>query len=113
MNEEENFFGDTIFSYTITQAEEDGVLASTDKLLPNQPKHLVSHITGNLIDTHGYDNVASIIDLCNFIGPKIREIIDTDTFGTAYVEGPRGNRFKVFFQLNEIGRWTIMLPEDY
>lgn len=112
--EEKYLFEDTdiVSSYTSEEAVEDGILASTDVMFPNQMKHIVSHITSNLIDTHEYKNAASIMDLCNFIGPKIMMSKDKEFFDT-YVEGPNGNKFKVFVQQNETGRYTVMLPEDY
>lgn len=113
----EDVFGPVIMSYTSDQAVDDGMLISTDALFPHQPQHLISHITTNLMqkgyETKGAISLASVMDLCNFLGPKIRQILGKDTFLAARVEGPNGDKFKVFAEQNEKGRWTVMLPEDH
>ena len=125
-----------IYTYTIDQAEDDGILVQTSTLLPEhngyQP-HLISHITTTLLVEQGYfvqseapDKFgdptsdykrATIIDLLNIAGPKITTILAKNRkewlVTTINIEGPNGQRFKAWAQLNEHGRWTLMLPEDH
>jgi hypothetical protein len=114
-----------IVAYTLDDAEADGVLARTDDLFPNQRRHIVSHVTTNLLRSLGYEReaagrwtvqLASVIDLCNQAGPRIRRALSDvpdEYLVTLRIETPSGDRTTVWAQLNEEGRWTLMLPEDY
>lgn len=118
MEENNNVFGEAIYSYTEDQAVEDGILTKTDDIFPKMSQHLVSHITTNLLQSKGYEENgeikrACVIDICNVFGPKIRKILGKDSFLSGYMQSPNGERFKVFAQQNSTGRWTLMLPEDY
>jgi hypothetical protein len=110
--------GEVVFSYSLKEAEDDGVLVS---VLGIWPDSLISHVTANLLSM-GYQEetgglrMANLVDLLN---QAIRRIMAgspdgvlTD-FYSFKVEFPDGARRKVFAQMNEMGRLTLMLPEDY
>lgn len=113
---------EVIFEYTITQAEEDGILTDIRKLNDNWKDGLFSHITTNLLETHNYIkndeanvvNIGEILSQCLYIvKKKSNNFTEFDHFFNGIIETPYGKKVKVFICQNEINKFTIMLPEDY
>jgi hypothetical protein len=110
---------EVVYSYTLEQAEEDGVLV---RILGTWPRSLISHVTASLLcegylDENGELRMANLVDL--LLGQAIRSIKarspheTVEDFYSFDVEFPDGQTRKVFAVRNELGRLTLMLPEDY
>lgn len=114
---------EAIYVYTLEDAVADGFMVSTDQIFPNFGKHFVSHITTNLLSSLGYyeddettPRKVNLVDLCNQAGVALRRVLQKngeECFVETMIETPNGHKERVFIQLNEVGRWTVMLPEDY
>ena len=115
-------FGDVIYSYTMEQAEGDGILVDIGQVMSEWAKGPFSHVTRNLLN-QGYlndedgVNLPNVLDLMNqsleMLKRKTKNYTEMDSFISGEVELPSGERQKIFIQLNEKGKYTIMLPEDY
>ncbi len=116
---------ETVFSYSINEAVDDGILfdlKQMDKLINNCSKGLFSHITSNLLFSKGYmkdeeemnlPNFLDLLNQCLNIVRKGTEGYHGDDFYSGMIELPSGDKQKVFIQLNELNKFTVMLPEDY
>lgn len=120
-NDLEEIFGKVIYKYTSEQAEEDGVLISIQNPLINT---VINYITRNAFSqciepflenwkdyARSKDAYASQLVnklLFDAIKEMMRQGKKPDSFYSVEVRG-----FKFFIGLNETGRYTIMLPEDY
>ena len=114
---------DIISVYTIEQATEDGVLLNIRTVNPAWEKGMFSHVTVNLLVSCGYLkddstlNIPNLLDLLNqslqIVKRKSENFTKWDRFFEGEIELPSGNRQQVFIQLNELEKFTIMLPEDY
>ena len=114
----------TIIAYTTEQAVEDRVLVDIRTLNPKWKEGMVSHITTNLL-SRGYlregteeINLANLVDLLNQSLLIVRKksnnfTVEADVLYTGKVELPSGRRQKILIGLNELGRYTLMLPEDW
>ena len=122
-------------TYTIDQATEDGVLFDFRQLNPQWERGIFSHATVNLLVSHGYlvdgdPNIPNLIDLLNQSLEIVRResknisregsffngtmnISREDSFFSGTIELPSGKQQKLFMCLNELNKFTIMLPEDY
>ena len=115
-------FGDVIYSYTMEQAEEDGILVNISQVRPEWMKGPFSHVTRNLLN-QGYlndedgVNLPNVLDLMNqsleIMKRETKNYKEMDSFLSGEIELPSGEKQKIFIQLNEKGKYTIMLPEDY
>ena len=114
---------DVLSRYTIEQATEDGILLDIRKVNPDWEKGLFSHVTVNLLTSHGYLNedrtlnLPNLLDLLNqslqIVKRKSENFTKEDWFFDGEIELPSGGRQQVFICMNEIEKFTIMLPEDY
>ena len=126
---------EAISTYTIDQATEDGVLFDFRQLNPQWERGIFSHATVNLLVSHGYlvdgdPNIPNLIDLLNQSLEIVRResknisregsffngtmnISREDSFFSGTIELPSGKQQKLFMCLNELNKFTIMLPEDY
>ena len=122
MNDE--FFSDAevVSAYTSEQATEDGVLLDIRKVNPAWEKGIFSHVTTNLLTTHGYRvegeiNIPNLLDLLNqslaIVRRKSNNFEKHDWHFDGKIELPSGHKQQVFIQQNETGKYTILLPEDY
>jgi len=111
---------DVIYTYTSNQAVEDGILFDLDLLVKQSPlgKFVFQYITTNLL-AKGYWNQDQTINIAN-----LRDLIEQslrvfrkkpadDYFVSGIIELPSGSKQKIFIAQNELGRYTVMLPEDY
>jgi hypothetical protein len=113
---------DSIFyKYGIEDAESDGVLFRIFHVNPEWEKGIFSHITSNLL-SHGYEqqgviNMPNLLDLLNQCAQLVRKQSDDyttrDSKYSGKIELPNGEKQEVWICENEIGYFTIMLPEDY
>ena len=112
---------ESIYNYTSKQAVEDGILFDLLQLNPKWRAGLFRYVTTNLMNK-GYlaqdkVNVASVYDLLrqclHILKEKSNNFKDFDTFFSGIIELPSGEKQKVFIGHNEIGKFTIMLPEDW
>lgn len=117
---------DIIHRYTIQQAEEDGILFGLDQVNPRWKYGFFSHITTNLLrkgyiepDPQGRGErikLANLVDLLNQCNkPMLKDFTagKLDSFYSPKIEFPDGLKRDVFIELNELRRYTIMLPEDH
>ena len=118
-----------ISSYSIEQATEDGVLFELRTVLKPEFREncLISHATTNLMRTHGYlvenedkeesMNIPNCIDLLNNSLNVIREKSGNfkkfDDFFAGEIETPNGEELTVWLELNELQKFTVLLPEDH
>ena len=113
---------DLIFSYTIDQATDDGILFDVRKVNPEWEKGLFSHVTTNLLSL-GYLNadrtlsMPNLLDLLNQSVEIVRResngFTRADRFFSGSIELPDGSKQEVFVCQNETGKFTIMTPSDY
>ena len=111
-------WGKPVFVYTIKDAEDDGVLIN---IIGVFKRSLISHATANLLsrgyrDKKGKLKMASMIILLNQCVHKIFDATPSKCIEELYsfeIEFPNGQSQKVFAAMNENGRFTVMLPEDY
>jgi len=118
-------FGEMVHRYTIKEAEEDGILIN---ILEIWEKSLISHVTSNLLSKGYLENRGSqsggnqelnMPNLINLLNQAIEQIKKQSPDGRVRdfysfrVELPDGSRQLLFAQMNELGRLTLMLPEDY
>ena len=111
-----------IAAYTIDQATADGCLFDIRAFNPKWKKGLFSHITTNLMSKGYMDketdaiNIPNLIDLLNqsfeIVRRKSHNFTEPDWFYTGKIELPSGEKQKIFIGQNELGRYTLMLPED-
>jgi|TARA_Y100000034_G_C6859587_1_gene391044 hypothetical protein len=117
-----------VYSYTSNQAVEDGILFDMNEmkgLINDVEKGIFSHITSNLLFSKGYMkegediNLPNLLDLLNQCGKIMNKdfdkkgLIQVDTFHSGEIELPNGEKQMIFIELNETGRFTILLPEDH
>ncbi|MCA9496604.1 MAG: hypothetical protein KC589_06675 [Nanoarchaeota archaeon] len=109
------------FKYTIEDAENDGVLFKIFQVNPDWERGIFSHVTTNLL-SYGYEeggiiNLPNLIDLLNqsleIVKKASKNFENYDYFFSGEIELPSGQKQKIFIQANEIGKFTIMLLEDY
>lgn len=121
MNKIKEYFGEPIYTYTSKQAEEDGILFDITKINPDWKKGIFNYVTNTLLE-NGYlkddkINIPNILDLLNqciqIVKQKSENFTVEDTFYSGQVEFPDGVKREVFIALNETGKFTIMMPEDY
>ena len=129
-HESDQVFGEVVLRYTLREAEEDGVLVN---ILGIWERSLISHVTSNLL-SRGYItrkadgsselNMPNLVDLLNQTIQEIKKQSPGDRvsdrvsdrvrgFYSFRVELPDGSRRLLFAAKNELGRLTLMLPEDY
>lgn len=118
-----------IDEYTIKQATEDGTLFDIRTILKEEfrDKTLISHVTANLIGTHNYSNfdenelretlnIPNVFDLLNqsvqILKKHIRPDKPLDHLYAGDIESPNGEQIRIWLRLNELGLFTVMLPED-
>lgn len=123
-------FGPVISSYSEAEAVEDGILFDLTQLKTVKNNRTFSHLTVGLMEAHKYliynkrptgdeitINEPAIIDLMaqclNHMIEKRKTDKITDSFYATMVEGPNGNKFKVFIEQNSTGRYTILLPSEH
>lgn len=113
---------DSIFhKYSIKDAESDGVLFKISDVNPAWEKGIFSHITSNLLsygyEKEGFINIPNIIDLLNqcnqIVKKKSNNFKKYDSMFAGKIEFPSGEQKEVWICENELGMFTIMLPEDY
>ena len=114
---------DIVFRYTSEQAEEDGILFNVTRIKAVNKNGLYNYVTTNLLQECGYMgkddqiNIPNILDLliqCDCIIRK--EAINLqllEDFYTGKIELPNGQKQEIYIGINETGKFTIMLPEDY
>lgn len=112
---------DIISKYDLMDAEEDGVLFNLFSINPEWKQGFFSHITTNLLNK-GYmdgDNILiseliTLLHQCTIFMKKEGEKNPIlEEFYSLKVDLPNRKKQKIFIQLNEMNRYTIMLPEDY
>lgn len=115
-------FGKPIYTYSSQDAINDGILLDITKLNDKWKDGLFSFITTNLLDTHQYiiDDEINIVNLSELLSQcflivkkKSNDFKEFDHFFSGFIETPSGDKVKVFICQNELGKFTIMLPEDY
>ena len=114
---------DVISVYTIEQATADEILLDIRAVNPAWEKGMFSHVTVNLLVSCGYlkddntPNIPNLLDLLNqslaIVRGKSDNFTKPDRFFEGGIELPDGSQRQVFIQLNELEKFTIMLPEDY
>lgn len=119
---EENPFGEVIFTYTEDEAMQDGILFYLFTVNPDWQDGLFSHVTMNLM-RKGYKteeelNLPNLLDLLNQVNQIVKKASNDfknpmDWFYHGHIELPSGEKQQIYIQQNATGRYTIMLPEDY
>ena len=121
----DDFFADAdvVSVYTSDQATEDGILLDIRKVNPEWEKGIFSHVTTNLLQAGGYFNedkslnIPNLLDLLNqslqIVKQKSKDFTAVDWFYDGEIELPSGDRQQVFIELNELEKYTILLPEDH
>ena len=112
---------DFVFRYSIEDAENDGVLFKIFLVNPDWEKGIFSHVTTNLL-SYGYEEsgiikLPNLLDLLNQCATLVHEQSEGyknyDYKFSGKIEFPNGEKKEVWICENEIGKFTIMLPEDY
>jgi hypothetical protein len=110
--------GKVVCSYTIEQAEKDGVLVN---VLRMRPMSLTFQVTASLLSEgyrkeNGEVRMANLVDLVDQAIRSIKEgtpdrtVLDWYSFDAEF---PDGQKRRVFAGRNELGRLSLMLPDDY
>jgi len=99
---------DVIYAYTDEQAVEDGVLVDTSSF-----SKVFTRVTSNLFEK-GYEErtVDNLRDLFLQAWAHMKKK-GKDTFYELKVELPSGEKERIFCVYNELGSYTLMMPEDY
>lgn len=109
---------DVIYTYTSTQAVDDGILFDVDQFQHTWLNCPLKYVTSNLMSL-GYWNTDKTLNIPNFrdLLHQALQIFGKmpkdDYFVSGRIELPSGGKQKVFIAQNETGRFTVMLPEDY
>ena len=118
---------DVISVYTSDQAAEDGILFDLGKsnLLKND---MFNFVTTNLLlelDIQKYDgkrrtdviNISMMLDLIEqskrIVLRGIEANLQEDSFYCGDVRKHNGERIKIFIEMNETGKLTLLLPSDH
>lgn len=117
---------EVISVYTAKQAEADGILFDITKLNPSWKRGIFKYITVNLMhegyfekEGHHVVRVPNLLDLLNQANEIVRKATHgfkeefADSFFSGNIELPSGKQQKIFIELNEENKFTIMLPEDH
>ena len=124
---------EVIYTYTIDQATEDGVLLDLRKVNPAWERGIFSHVTSNLLSKGYFNdlsapraarqagdqtlNLPNLLDLLNqsleIVRRESKNFTVADRFFSGEIELPSGRKQEVFIVFNEISKWTIMIPSDY
>ena len=117
----DNVFGKVICGYSSGQAAEDGSLFDITQINPQWRKGIFKYVTINLMK-HGYlqDGKVIIPNLLNLLYQSLNIVWENsnqfrdrlDSLYAGNIELPGGKKQKIFLKLNEIGKYTIRLPED-
>lgn len=118
----DDIFGEVVYTYTSEQAVEDGILFDILQVNPEWEKGIIRYITTNLM-AQGYMvdddiNIPNLLDLLNQANVIVRQESNgfkgkPESFYSGNIELPDGKKQQIFISLNELGKYTIMLPEDY
>lgn len=109
------------FKYTIEDAESDGVLFKIYQVNPDWEKGIFSHVTSNLL-SYGYEEngiikIPNLLDLLNQCANLVHKLSENyskyEPMFKGKIEFPSGEQKEIWICENEIGKFTIMLPEDY
>src|SRR3990167_9095281 len=106
---------EVVYSYGLDQAEEDGILFNISSINNEWQKGVISHITNNLLSKHNYFDqfgnvhIPCLLDLLNQVNSKLKKAVK-DNFYSFKIENLNGEKMKVFVQLNESEKFTVMLP---
>ena len=121
LSELEELFGKAICAYSIEQATEDGILFDVRTASKGWENGIFSHITSNLLEK-GYLkedetlNMPNLLDLVRntqeFIRIQSKNFTEHNDFFTGKIELPSGQQQQINVRLNELNKFTIMLPED-
>jgi len=119
--ERDEFWGEPISVYTSDQATEDGILFDLDlikKYWAREAPSPLKYVTTNLLskgywNKDGTLNIPNIIDLVTQSLKILAKKPQNDWFVSGVIELPSGSKQKIYIALNETGRNTVMLPEDY
>lgn len=112
---------EVIFKYTQEEAINDGVLFSLETVIncDRLPFNVVTNSLmqkGYFSDSEGL-NAPALTDLLKqafqIMKKKSKDFTEEDYFFEGIVELPNGLKQKIFICLNETGKFTLMLPEDY
>ncbi len=113
---------DLIFSDTIDQVTDDGILFDVRKVNPEWEKGLFSHITMALLSLGYFSddrtlNLPNLLDLLNqslsIVRRESKNFTRADWFYSGTIELPSGEKQEIFIVQNEIGKYTLMIPSDY
>lgn len=113
---------DLVFKYTSQQAEDDGILFDVTNVNPDWKKGLFNYVTTNLLNQGYFKSdsniyIPNLLDLLNqsqqIVRQESQNFTKEDTFYSGKIELPKGTKQQIFIVLNETGKFTIMLPEDY
>jgi len=109
--------------YSSNDAVADGILLNIKEINDKWQDGLFSFITMNLLEKHYYFNDNDEINIVNvsellsqcflIVKKKSNDFKEFDHFFSGFVETPNGEKVKLFMCQNELGKFTIMLPEDY
>ena len=113
-------FGRVISEYTIEQATEDGILFNIHGINPEWSRGPISHVTTNLLSKGYYTdeqkiNIPNMLDLLNqalqfiTVGSGAFKRVHSEFSGT--IELPSGQSIVIMAALNELNKYTLMLPE--
>jgi hypothetical protein len=118
----DDMFGEVIYCYTSEQAVKDGILFDITQINPEWEKGIFRYVTTNLMG-HGYlqddkVNIPNLLDLIhqslNIVWKASNGFQDRpDSFYSGDIELPSGRKQQIFIELNELGKYTILLPEDH
>ncbi len=119
-NMKDELFGPVIFSYSIQEATRDGVLVRVEDLFGGAGHAVFSHLTVNLLRKHYFvdakPNKAAIIDLLQEATRQVRLAVFSkpdEWLVTFKTELPDGQQGAIWAERNELGKFTLLLPEDH
>lgn len=113
--------GEVVYEYTSNQAVNDGIFYDILQVNNSWEKGIFRFITANLMSCGYLDkdgvNIPNLLDLLNqanqIVMKESNNFADFDCFFSGNLELPDGKQQKIFISLNELEKFTIMLPEDY
>ena len=118
-NKQDNLFGETIYKYGIEEATEDGVLVAVENLNKSWKNGPISHITNGVYAKYSDDDKANLPSITDLLSQSIRKVSaqikknGPDTFWEVKIKDRNAETLRLFVQVNETQKLTIMLPEEY
>ena len=118
-NKQDNLFGETIYKYGIEEATDDGMLVAMENLHAGWKDGPISHITNGVFGKYSNEDVIDMPSIMDLLSQSIRKVNNQikkngpDSFWEVKIKDRDAQTLRLFVQVNELKKLTIMLPSEY